>query len=919
MQDNNRKCRDCLWIGIFGAFWVGMLIVAMVGVGKGDPARLFYGIDYEGTACSVEGNKGKDYVYYPRLAKDLQEAAASGTSYEDFTFYGICFDKCPQRADKFVCNYDQQLELDGLHTPGTPEMMVAQKALVDTWFDNGPCWPVVLDTSPTFFRCFDVNAVQANETQSCIDDDGAPYETASQYGVNVDVTVLGTINAATDQAACGAADNEQCIYSIAISGANAGCDLAGTATTTTGALIAADFTFTGGTKCTSAPTLTLTVTNPSSAAATTAEATADTGGLYATVALSTGAMLASTECNNMDAGTITKEAKSLAPGECLHYRCTRDIVIDGVTGFGSCASPGEYVPNDNCKVTRFERNSVSEAPSESNPLMESMTSTAATIGMYAGDAYEAAPEIALIGGLLALVLGFVVLLLFKYFAGVIVWGVLVMVVVTSGAMTFYCSHKAGMLEDQRIVSVIGTYGVTDASEAARSEQGDSNEDSFKVLAYIMAVITVMLLFAVCMLAKKVRTCIEVIRAASGAIRAIPVLVIWPVVPFLAIVILILYFCLIAAYIGSAGDLSSADVMESAAEVGSSVNADEFAAYNSMRNSTAAAMQDYSSNEIMRMMLFYHFFGLLWTNALINAISLTTVAGAVCRYYWSGIGAANPAALQESGAAKPMGRTPVWSSFYTAIRYHLGSMCLGALIIAVVQALRAALAYIDQQTKNIQKSNMVVRVLMKVVQCCMWCLEKCLKFISRNAYIVVAMRGDSFCYATMRAFKLIFANMATVGVVNVVSAIILFLSRVMITCACGFFMFTVLDDPQFEYGGARQLSQPLFPVLVVLVMAYAVSTAFMNTFDLAIDTILLCFCEDVEINKNGGEMFASKALQKIVGHTAVKKVESGADEEEKEEVASAAAFSGAAAPEEKAAAAPEVAATPVASMAAEMDA
>ena len=49
----------------------------------------------------------------------------------------------------------------------------------------------------------------------------------------------------------------------------------------------------------------------------------------------------------------------------------------------------------------------------------------------------------------------------------------------------------------------------------------------------------------------------------------------------------------------------------------------------------------------------------------------------------------------------------------------------------------------------------------------------------------------------------------------------------------------------------ELSAPLLPVLVVLLLAYTVSTIFLNAFGLAIDTILLCFCEDkkVAIQKN----------------------------------------------------------------------
>jgi hypothetical protein len=31
-----------------------------------------------------------------------------------------------------------------------------------------------------------------------------------------------------------------------------------------------------------------------------------------------------------------------------------------------------------------------------------------------------------------------------------------------------------------------------------------------------------------------------------------------------------------------------------------------------------------------------------------------------------------------------------------------------------------------------------------VKCCLWCCEKCLKFLNRNAYIEIAIYGKSFC-------------------------------------------------------------------------------------------------------------------------------------------------------------------------------
>ena len=103
--------------------------------------------------------------------------------------------------------------------------------------------------------------------------------------------------ALTDQATCGAA-TDQCIYAVTSTGGGPGCSVTGTVTTVTGgtgSIVASftaagvatttDFVVTGGdlTKCTSAPTLTLVVTNTGANAG----AVTDTGGLFITAALDT--------------------------------------------------------------------------------------------------------------------------------------------------------------------------------------------------------------------------------------------------------------------------------------------------------------------------------------------------------------------------------------------------------------------------------------------------------------------------------------------------------------------------------------------------------------------------------------------------------------------------------------------------------
>jgi hypothetical protein len=108
-------------------------------------------------------------------------------------------------------------------------------------------------------------------------------------------------------------------------------------------------------------------------------------------------------------------------------------------------------------------------------------------------------------------------------------------------------------------------------------------------------------------------------------------------------------------------------------------------------------------------------------------------------------------------------------------YHLGTAAFGSLIIAVIKTIRSVLAYIQKHAKA--SKNKVVEYLMCVLQCCMWCLEKCAKFLNKNAYIQTSIYGFSFCKSSRRAFFLILRNILRISVVNAVADFVLILGKV----------------------------------------------------------------------------------------------------------------------------------------------
>jgi hypothetical protein len=63
------------------------------------------------------------------------------------------------------------------------------------------------------------------------------------------------------------------------------------------------------------------------------------------------------------------------------------------------------------------------------------------------------------------------------------------------------------------------------------------------------------------------------------------------------------------------------------------------------------------------------------------------------------------------------------------------------------------------------------------------LEKCMKFINKNAYIQCAIFGTPFCHSARKAFYLILRNAAWIGAVSYVSAAVLVVGKLFISCFC----------------------------------------------------------------------------------------------------------------------------------------
>lgn len=176
------------------------------------------------------------------------------------------------------------------------------------------------------------------------------------------------------------------------------------------------------------------------------------------------------------------------------------------------------------------------------------------------------------------------------------------------------------------------------------------------------------------------------------------------------------------------------------------------------------------------------------------------------------------------------------AFFRTIRYHMGTLAIGSLIITICRLIRLILEYIDEKLKKYD--NPITRGILCCMKCFFWCLENFLRFINKNAYIMCAIHGKNFCTSAKDAFNLLMRNVLRVVTLDKVTDFVFFMSKILLTIASGvgtyFYILTYSEQYQLHYIAV--------PTTIVVIGTYLMTTVFFGVYSMAVDTLFLCFCK-----------------------------------------------------------------------------
>uniref|UniRef100_A0A8D0AHH1 Choline transporter-like protein n=1 Tax=Sander lucioperca TaxID=283035 RepID=A0A8D0AHH1_SANLU len=438
------------------------------------------------------------------------------------------------------------------------------------------------------------------------------------------------------------------------------------------------------------------------------------------------------------------------------------------------------------------------------------------------------------GLVIAMLTSLLFIVLLRFLAGIMVWVMIVMVILVIGYGIFHCYMEYAALK--------GTAG----SDVTLQQLGFQTDfavylqirQTWLAFMIILAIVEVIIILLLIFLRKRILIAIALIKEASRAIGHVMSSLFYPLFTFVLLAMVVAYWAVTAVFLSTSNEPIYKVFNETACDYSrTTCNPNYSTSLEKARCPDSMCLFAFYGGETayhkyLIGLQFYNVFLFFWCANFVTALGQMTLAGAFASYYWAFV--------------KPddMPAFPVFSSLGRSLRYHTGTLAFGSLILSIVQIIRVLLEYLDHKLQGAQ--NKCTKFLLCCMKCCFWCLEKFVKFINRNAYIIVC---------------------GLVAVLDKVTDFLLFLGKLLIVGLVGEsgYLKSLLPNQSVLIHNVYMYFWLSCPHQTVVVLSYFIAHGFFSVYAMCVDTLFLCFCEDLERNDGSAERpyYMSSTLHEIL--------------------------------------------------------
>ena len=352
------------------------------------------------------------------------------------------------------------------------------------------------------------------------------------------------------------------------------------------------------------------------------------------------------------------------------------------------------------------------------------------------------------------------------------------------------------------------------------KEDDSKAKLFCVLFWVCVVIAVIWLLFVLIMCNRIRLSIALIQISAKYINSNFSVLFIPFLFFILTIGWLVYWVVLTVYLYSSGDFD---------------------------REHSKIFATFKWKYHINYLFWYHLFSFFYILAILSALSQFIYASCTSIWYFN----------YEKGTEGHI----ILTSFKRAFKYHFGSIAFGSLIIAIVRFIMFFLEIFKKKAENSfgkKKQGKCFKCLMRCLDCCLICITKFLEFINKHAYIMISIKGDSFCTAAWEGFALTIRNLGRFSVLALLGNLFSIIGTLFIMAASGFLGYLVIE----YYGFLKEEVNSYFlPILCMVIIGLIIGLICMNVFGMSADTLLYCFLIDEEVNK--GLPKAMPELQKFM--------------------------------------------------------
>ncbi|XP_055298672.1 choline transporter-like 2 isoform X2 [Sitodiplosis mosellana] len=454
----------------------------------------------------------------------------------------------------------------------------------------------------------------------------------------------------------------------------------------------------------------------------------------------------------------------------------------------------------------------------------------------------------------------IVIAVMRWVATPLVWLSILGVIVMLGFGTYYSFKEYVHLRDRPPTDVN-----VNTNLSLLFDTWLQNPTTWLVFGIVAAVLLLIILLVVLVLRKRIVIAIALVKEGSKVVSSIYSTVFFPIFPWIFQIAVTAFAIAVGLYLASIGtpvnqvlrmrEDSNCQCSGIASHYTDGVMCvpelfNQFCKDKTSGNEcikAACNFKEIQSPPIVPYYQAFNVFGFFWGIFFVSALGEMVLAATFATWYWTFHKKDVPYFTLTVG----LGRS---------IRYHLGTVAFGSLVITICRVIRVLLEYVDQKLKK--WDNEVTRCILCCCKCFFWCLERFLRFLSKNAYIMCAIHGKPFCTSARDAFNLLMRNFLRVVALDKVTEFLFFLTKILVTVGMGAVTYAYFTSEAY----AEKLNYVQVPVVIVMFATYLIASVFFGVYSMAVDTLFLCFLEDCERNDGSEEKpyFMSKQLMKILG-------------------------------------------------------